>query len=110
MARTAAALVTLIVIATFSIPARAADLATIDRTILKLPPLRTKSPEYCLFVFGREAQTRIWLVWDGDLLYVDRNGNGDLTEPDERVVADMYTSHPDEDQFIFKAGNIRDGG
>ena len=30
-----------------------------------------------------EAQTRVWIVQDGDTLYVDRNGNGDLTEPGE---------------------------
>src|SRR5262249_24604292 len=29
---------------------------------------------------------RVWLVLDGDVLYVDRNGNGDLTEADKRVI------------------------
>jgi hypothetical protein len=43
--------------------------------------------KYCLLVFGPNAKTRIWLVLDGDVLYVDRNGNGDLTEPDERFTA-----------------------
>jgi hypothetical protein len=32
-------------------------------------------------VFGPKADYRVWLVLDGDTLYVDRNGNGDLTEP-----------------------------
>jgi hypothetical protein len=36
-------------------------------------------------VFGAEAKARAWLVLDGDTLYVDRNGNGDLTEANERV-------------------------
>lgn len=61
-----------------------ADLTKIDRTILKEPVYQGK-PEYCLLVFGPEAQTRVWLVLDGDVLYVDRNGNGDLTEDGERL-------------------------
>src|SRR5262249_44609899 len=32
-----------------------------------------------------EAKFRVWLVIDGDTLYVDHNGNGDLTEPGEAV-------------------------
>jgi len=57
----------------------AADLTKIPRTIAKEPVYKTK-PKYCLFVFGPEAKTRLWLVLDGDVLYVDKNGNGDLTE------------------------------
>jgi hypothetical protein len=65
--------------------ASAADLKKIDRTIAKEPAYASKQPRYCLLVFGPEATTRVWLVVDGDFLYVDRNGNGDLTEPGERV-------------------------
>jgi hypothetical protein len=36
-------------------------------------------------VFGPERQQRVWMVLDGATLYVDLNGNGDLTEPDERL-------------------------
>jgi hypothetical protein len=61
------------------------DLTKIDRTLRKEPAYRTKSPKYCLLVFGLEAKTRVWLVLDGDLLYVDRNGDGDLTGAGERV-------------------------
>ena len=60
-----------------------ADLTRIERFIAKEPLYKTKAPEYCLLVFGPEAKTRVWLVRDGDTLYVDRNGNGDLTEPGE---------------------------
>jgi hypothetical protein len=63
------------------------DLAGIDRAIAKEPAYRSKAPRYCLLVFGPEAKTRVWLVHDGDTLYVDRNGNGDLTEEGERVGA-----------------------
>jgi hypothetical protein len=60
------------------------DLSRIKRTIVKEPAYRSK-PKYCLLVFGHEARSRIWLVLDGETLYVDRNGNGDLTEKDERA-------------------------
>jgi hypothetical protein len=62
----------------------AADLSKIDRTIGNQPKYETK-PGYCLLVFGPEADTRIWLVRDGDSLYLDRNGNGDLTDEGERL-------------------------
>src|SRR5262245_64188109 len=61
------------------------DLVKIDRTIAKEPAYQTKNPKYCLVVYGPEATTRIWLVIDGDTLYVDRNGNGDLTEDGKKV-------------------------
>ena len=52
------------------------DLTTIERKLAKEPAYRAK-PKYCLLVFGPESKTRIWLVQDGDTLYVDRNGNGE---------------------------------
>jgi hypothetical protein len=67
-----------------AVPAGGADLKQIDRTIAKEPVYQTRSPRYCLLVFGPQARTRVWLVVDGDVLYVDRNGNGDLTEKGER--------------------------
>jgi hypothetical protein len=63
--------------------APAADLAKIDRSIKKEPAYRAKQQRYCLLVFGPKADFRVWLVLDGATLYVDRNGNGDLTEPGE---------------------------
>jgi hypothetical protein len=66
----------------------AAGLAKIDRAIHKEPAYQGQ-PKYCLLVFGPEAKFRVWLVRDGDVLYVDRNGNGDLTEKGERHVAAM---------------------
>jgi hypothetical protein len=63
----------------------AADSTTIDRRISKEPVYQSKSPKYCLLVFGAEAKTRVRLVLDDDTLYVDRNANGDLTEENERV-------------------------
>jgi hypothetical protein len=65
-------------------PATATDWAKIDRRIGKEPAYQTK-PQYCLLVFGPEARLHVWVVLDGDVLYVDRNGNGDLTEPGKRI-------------------------
>jgi hypothetical protein len=79
----------------------AADLSKIPRTIAKEPPYKTK-PKYCLVVFGPEAKTRIWLVLDGDVLYVDKNGNGDLSEPTERVIG--------EKDGVFHIGKISEAG
>jgi hypothetical protein len=65
----------------------AVELTEIDRSIRKEPIYQSKNPLYCLLVFGPEAEIRVWVILDGDVLYVDRNGNGDLTDPDERIAA-----------------------
>jgi len=87
---------------------RAADLTAIDRK-LAVEPAYTSQPKYCLLVFGPGANTRVWLVQDGGLLYVDRNGNGDLTEPGEQVTASPKQSDADERVYLFEAGGIEDG-
>jgi hypothetical protein len=56
-----------------------------DRTIAKEPAYKSKDPRYCQLVFGPQAKQSVWLVIDAEDLYVDRNGNGDLTEDGERV-------------------------
>ena len=68
----------------FTAIAGGADLDHIDRTIGKEPAYRAK-PSYCLLVLGPQARTRVWVVRDGLTLYVDRNGDGDLTQPGKRV-------------------------
>src|SRR5215470_2192313 len=82
--------------------ATAADLTKIDRTIAKEPVYQNK-PKYCLLVFGPEAKTCVWLVLDGNVLYVDRNGNGDLLEKGKRHTA---IKHPDV--MDWRIGDIRD--
>src|SRR6266404_853787 len=69
----------------------AVDVAKIDRTIKKEPTYGSQ-PYYVLLVFGPEAAKRVWLVLDGEVLYVDRNGNGDLTEAGKRVPLDVEAS------------------
>ncbi len=72
------------------VPAANADLTKNPRSIAKEPAYQTQAPKYCLLVFGPEAKTRIWLVLDGNALYVDRNGNSDLTEKGEQHAGTKY--------------------
>jgi hypothetical protein len=83
--------------------ATAADLSKIDRAIRNEPKYAGK-PEYCLVVFGPDAAERVWLVRDGDTLYVDKNGNGDLTEAGKK-----FTGEKDGWSTTFQAGTIRIG-
>ena len=46
----------------------------------------------CGLVGGADLHNRVWLVHDGDLLYVDRNGNGDLTEHGECIANELDSS------------------
>ncbi len=54
-------------------------LMKLDRTIVREPKYEG-SPRYALLVFGDRAEQLIWMVEDGRSLYVDRNGNKDLTD------------------------------
>ena len=66
----------------------AVDLSKIAHKIVKEPAYRSK-PKYCLLVLGPEAKTRVWAVLDKsgpgatdyDVLYFDRNADGDLLAP-----------------------------
>ena len=72
--------------------AKPIDFAKVDRTIKKLPELKSQKPLYGLFLFGVEGETRVWAVLDMsgsasgvyDILHLDRNADGDLTGKDER--------------------------
>jgi hypothetical protein len=90
-----------------SAAAAAVDLTNIERRIAREPAYQNK-PKYCLLVFGPEAKTRVWLVQDGATLYVDRNGNGDLTEADEKVAAEK-NEDAEEGVYSFKVGDLREG-
>jgi hypothetical protein len=93
------ALLTLFVVGALS--TRAADLSALPREIAREPKYQGQA-RYALAVFGPEADFRVWLVKDGDVLYADKNGNGDLTEPGEKIT-------PTELQYeglVFKVGDI----
>lgn len=88
--------------------AQAVDLKTVDRHIQREPKYPSGSPQYCLLVFGPKAEARVWLVRDGDLLYVDRNGNGDLTEDGEKVARfvpkEGEATKSSENWVLFRTG------
>jgi hypothetical protein len=84
-----------------ALPARAADLAKIERAVAREPKYQGK-PKYCLLVFGPEVKFRVWLVLDGTTLYVDRDGSGDLTQPAKRVTATYYLGR----KFGFQPGQL----
>jgi RNA polymerase sigma factor (sigma-70 family) len=88
--------------------AGAARLARADRTIKKEPAYQGQ-PKYCLLVFGPQAKDRVWLVLDGDTLYVDRNGNGDLTEAGEHIPAPAFIPSKDDDYLFARERSIEVG-
>ena len=99
-------LASFLIIGFLSAQALAADLTKIDRTIAKEPAYQTKTPKYCLLVFGAEAKTRVWLVLDGDVLYVDRNGNGDLSEAPKRCLLSSGKEPGGPGYPVWNAGDI----
>ena len=64
--------------------AAAVDYDKVERKIVQEPAYRTGKPRYALLLFGAEAKLAIWVVLDGRTLYVDRNGDGDLTAKNEQ--------------------------
>lgn len=83
------------------------SLDKLPRTIKKQPNFVGK-PGYVFFVFGDDLTQRHWLVVDGKTAYFDRNGNGDLTDPEDRIEADKEKS--DQDEAYFNLGEVAVGG
>lgn len=63
--------------------AEGVKLANVKRPIRREPVWTSRMPRYCLFVVSPER--RIWFVVDGDDLYMDINGDCDLTDPGEKL-------------------------
>jgi hypothetical protein len=61
-------------------------ISKIDKSIVKEPKYRAK-PRYALLVIGAESKIPIWIVHDDDRLYVDKNGNRDLTDDGPAIEA-----------------------
>ncbi|HEX5138885.1 MAG TPA: hypothetical protein VFY93_18085 [Planctomycetota bacterium] len=86
------------------------DFTKVDRTIRKLPPLKAENPLYGLFLFGVDGKARVWAVLDKsarerkeyDVLYLDRNADGDLSGKDERFEGG--------DAGVFAIGDFREPG
>jgi hypothetical protein len=60
-------------------PAAALEFDKLDRRIAKEPVYKSR-PLYALALLGADASTHVWMVLDGERLYVDKNCNGDLTD------------------------------
>ena len=75
--------------------AQADGLAKIERKIATLPTFSAEVQYYALLVLGAEQEKRVWLVIDDHDLYVDKNGNGDLTEEGERLQAPRKVGRSD---------------
>jgi hypothetical protein len=101
----------LLVTAGYATAIEVPDLSKIDRQIAKEPTYKSNEPLYGLYVFGPEAKTRVWAVLDKsrpdaadyDVLYFDRNADGNLTAPDERIVGKVS-----EGGVIFNIGSFTD--
>ena len=90
--------------------AKPIDFAALDRTVKKAPPLSAEA-RYGLFLFGRNAEKRVFAILDRskdagdkryDVLFFDRDADGDLTEDGERFVANT--------KGVFTIGDFTDPG
>lgn len=85
---------------------------------LRQPRYASAHPGYAVVTFGVDKPSRVWLVVDGDVAFVDRDGNGDLTEAAERVapndrgefVTDVVGAKPEggKGQFRLRMSVTRD--
>lgn len=90
---------------------RPIDFTAIDRTITKVPKLGD-APLYGLFLFGTNGEKRVFAILDRrratdasgfDLLYLDRDADGDLTEDGERIEVGKKPN-------VFEVGDFTDPG
>jgi thiol-disulfide isomerase/thioredoxin len=100
-----------------ALPARepqSPDLKQIERHIASEPKYVGGQPFYGLLVFGPEAKTHAWAVFDKsspdsatyDVLYFDRKADGNLTDPDDRIEGKPYGNR--KDALEFKVGSFND--
>src|SRR4051794_33990027 len=75
-----------VLLASVQLPADEIAVSDINQPIQREPKYKS-SPRYALLVFGPEKTSAVWIVQDGDQLYVDKNGNGDLTDDEEPTTA-----------------------
>jgi hypothetical protein len=87
----------------------AGEPAKVERTIAKEPNYKGK-PRYCQLVFGPKASEWVWLVQDGEVLYVDRRGNGDLTGAECKILAAKTPERTVEGRFDFEVTDLTVGG
>ena len=97
------------VLAAFLMLQEPVDYSKVDRKIVSQPKYLA-APRYALLLLGPEGTTKIWMAMDKskagqehyDVLYVDRDGDGNLGEEGERVTAPL-NSHGGLD---FRLGKV----
>jgi hypothetical protein len=91
-------------------PAAFAADFTPERSFGKQPAYKGK-PGYLLLAFGDDPKAKVWLVHDGDDLYVDRHGDGDLTGDGKKVAAKPeWPGETVERGRVFDVGEVTAGG
>jgi hypothetical protein len=78
------------------------NLSKLGRHIRREPVYTAKQPLYGVLVFGPRADKPIWMALDKskpdaacyDVLYLDRNADGDLTASEERLIAKSPEGSP----------------
>ncbi len=93
-----------------SVGLNGANPAQPERKPAKEPVYQSRTPLYAQLAFGPEGKERVWLVLDGDTLYVDRKGDGDLTDPSNKVAAEKRPNRDAEEGHKFEPGELSVGG
>ncbi|MEK7675714.1 MAG: hypothetical protein AAB676_07775 [Verrucomicrobiota bacterium] len=87
--------------------------------IAKQPSLVASQPLYGAFLFGTNGGRFVWAILDKskkasldyDVLYLDLNADGDLTQPDERFVTQPVAPKKGEPpRCVFEIGRLKDPG
>ena len=73
------------------------DLSKISREIHVEPEFEGDDRHYYLLVFDEDEAKKVWVVFDGKKLYVDRNLNGDLSDAGE-----SFPTNDDDKGSMFR--------
>ena len=76
-------------------------------------PKYAGKPVYAAIAFGPTPADKVWLALDGDTLYVDRTGPGDLTAAGSKVPAELPRHgrpRDDADGYNFLVGGVTVNG
>jgi len=87
------------------------------RVVPKLPAPVSSEALYGILLFGTETERCVWAVFDKsapnspvcDVLYLDLNADGDLTQSAERFLARTTVPQPrKDDSAVFEIGRFKD--
>lgn len=80
-----------------------------DRTPPKaIPAGISNSARYALILLGNEPEARVWIIVDGERVYVDKNANGDLTETDELLAQPNHITVDANTSVRFAEYEVKD--